>query len=276
MGDARNRSTGSMRVALAIGAVCSAWHWGCSSFDRKEEGPIRISLTVAAESVSPPASVGYPGLAEIDPIVAEHFVARGHGAFPREASGEVQRTTIARAAARRDALRRLGNSILGFRPQGSQAIEEIMRRERLETGALEACLESQSEISFEESENGVEAEARLSGAAVFEALRVAYLKKKAGGATPVKGNARTDPEARRDSIRRFAVEEARKRLLVEILRTRVRDEPVMRRVARDPALGERIEALVREIEPVEVAFGPEGSCRVVLELERERLMRTLR
>ena len=193
--------------------------------------------------------------------------------LPESSRNRIQALAVARAAARRKALRDLGRQILELPTVEGPALGKSLPAEGQWRAPLEQALERSARSEVTELETGIRLEAQLAGSDVLAALNPYLPAPTRRRETPARDPALD--RAREEAVVR-AMGEARRLLLEQILAAAAEGGTVRDRVEADPFARRRLEALIDGLAPAEIEFTPEGLCVVTLAVRRSDVERAMR
>lgn len=180
------------------------------------------------------------------------------------------RTLVARAAARREALRRLAEAVLASQdPSGSPASEAIAGNAEAQA-RLTRLLEEQAIIVYADTAQGITASARLAAGP----LRTFFAPGGAGGA-PILTDTQRD-EANQAAYEQ-AMAKAKQQLKAELLALKAKgDRTVGDALGKDASAMNDLNARLFITQPDEVAYPVPGTCKVVIFFDKNRALELAR
>ncbi|MCH8332982.1 hypothetical protein IIC65_03535 [Candidatus Sumerlaeota bacterium] len=191
--------------------------------------------------------------------------------LPPNTGSEIQSLTLARAEARRRALRSMALKILAYRSRDAPRLllllgpDETWWTERLTT-----CLEEQSTVEYSRIDQQVTAKAVISGSAVLDALQIDVGP--TGGARSSSATvARAASQSMRQRALSQALTQAREQLGERLLDSRSSGRSIRSLIDRDETLRADFDRMLASIEPEGIRYYPDGSCEVTLVFNRDRL-----
>lgn len=250
-------------VAVALGLSAS----GCSIRTRAPTAASEIKVTLSVpilEMDAPDESSSRAEAAMID--FPESISAEGVGAYPTQSSGSVQRMAVARAEARRDALRKLAVALVRHSPEEGPSLGERLADARDGEAKLRDHLETHAEVTYRGETDRVIAKATVAGATLGPALGLNASE----SAGTEQGESEEEIEVRREAARTLGVDMARRQILERILR--ISDgRRIGSRYRRDRAFASALDAMIESTEPDEVVYTEDGKCRVTVSFDPSRL-----
>lgn len=229
-----------------------------------------VTTTGAARVQEPAPQTATPqdmgqAASRFEPLRNSAFKASARAGYPVTSSGEVQRITVARAAARREALRRLTRDALNFQIGGGETLGSLVRSDPDRAEKLNDLIESRSDIVFYETTGGEEAEASISGALIHETLTLDALQPPAPPPAVVDAAER---ERLRESALQQAADQARDTLFARMLETPVGEGTLKNEIERNPNLDRRLREMIERLTPLESYITADGEARVTFSLDR--------
>lgn len=255
------------RISLAIAMLTAASLPACERPERAgfAPAPIRVSATVNVAAPPPDAAERVAGLAG---MAGETFRAEGRADDPADGSGAVQRRAMARAAARREALRDLAERVFEYRGQSVETAGDFIRALPGGAEAIESWIEEAAQVSYTDRATGADASARLPGDGGH--ARLTRLVERLPPGTNIITRP-LSPERVRELARRRAADRARAVLFENLLDAQTREGTVRSLIARDPRVESELRAMIAALEPESYDFTPNGRCTAILLFDSARL-----
>lgn len=205
----------------------------------------------------------------LEAIRTEIFTARSVATAGDSEFDPVRRAAMARASARRAALRGLMPQILVWNvPGAGRTLVEVISAEPDWRIRLEDFLSAECDVSVEESDAGIILEAWIKGSELYPVL-----------AELVGADASLTPgriQEHRTRVRTDAIRRARENLYAELLTTRAREGTLADIIRADSGARRELTALVNGLEPEKVEYDEAGGCTATVRLERSRVARYLK
>ncbi len=244
---------------------------------RTEEDLIKIVGVAKVEGQRTEAGIK-PHVSKIPSIKFDNwkkeiFKGEGQAEPPANASGDVQRLAVARAEARRNAIRGLTTEVLASRPSDKEpALSELMKRHADWPDLLIRCIEEQSEIEYGQQVTKIMARAKLAGTALIRAVQagsgnVAEETEISAGSAP-----QTSLAQRREEAQKRALEDARRLLREELLKTPTRDGSLGSMIGQSPEVSGQLDRLLGLTDAHDIQFKSDGTCEVTILFDRNRAL----
>lgn len=252
---------------LLVLTLATALSAGCLRSPRSSAPPlefrVRASAPIAGAELA--GSVEPAPVQPVEPfLLPQQFIADGKGAFPQNSSSRVQRLAIAEAEARRNALRKLADQILSYKPKDDRTIRELTSGLPDWEQRLTELLETQSQSDYLSSANEVIARVAIDGSAVLQSLQLR--PDSASRASSANSQQPQDRDAARAEAREVALEAARKLLQSEVMKVETPQGTIQTLTFRHAGFAEELDILIDNLEPEDVSFQDSGACVVTLAL----------
>lgn len=264
---------GALAVAAASVGCKSAPKNAAAAAPPSPSDVATVVGTAPAASVAEPAAPAAPTAnARFETLRGSIFKADASSRYPDSSSGEVQRITVARAAARRDSLRGLTADLLRLQTLGGETLGSILRADPVRAEKLDQIIEDKSEITFFEAQGGERAEATLNGQIVFDALDLVAIQ---AAPEPAAVNTAEATERARESAIQQATDRARDQLFDAMLAAPVGEGTLRSEIGRNRDLERRLHEMVDRVPPSETIVNPNGEARVTMSIDRRAAVRAL-
>lgn len=179
-----------------------------------------------------------------------------------------QRALMARAEARRTALRMLAQTLMRAKDGDGHTLAQVVKQSPERQNALANLLDAKATVSFEDREQKAFAVASIDGAQVLGLL------KEKGGAGKAAAPVAASPEEQeklKTQAQDKALDEAKKKLREQLLATNLKSGKTIGQVVADSKSAAReLDALLFLVRPDEVNILEDGSCEVTIYFDRNR------
>ena len=248
-------------MALLIGAM------GCGRFAPKGEPEppdyIKISAVGLAKEVNESLPDAYAK------ALTGNLEARATASFDAKVADPAQQVLMARAEARRSALRLLAQTMLSVKDADGRALADLLKSSPERQAALSELLDAQASVTFEEKDQKAYAQASIKGQKVFETLTQT-------STTQVKKDTELTPaqlDDRKSRAYDVALKDVKGKLKTEMMAVKLPDgRSAKEALDEDSSAARELEALIFLAQPDEVHYTGDGSCEMALFFDRNRVI----
>jgi len=197
------------------------------------------------------------------------LVCEAHAALDGQVADPAQRLLLARAEARRAALRALGQKITAATDKQGQSLAERLKDNPGKQAILNEMLENVAQVTYQEKDQATWAKAELSGPKVVEVLDA-----NTPSVAATAGAALTPQQA--EQHRRLAYDKALREvkamLRAKAMNLELSDKRLVKdALAEDQSAMQELDALLFLAQPDEVKYLPDGSCEMTVYFDRNRV-----
>lgn len=257
--------TTHFRWILGILILCAGTA-GCSRFGSKageEEAQPPDYIKISAVGIARSDANNLPAL--FAAALAGTLKADATAPHDSQLPDPAQRVLLARAEARRAALRALGQNLLDLPDKNGHLLSEFLKETPDKKVALNELIESEARIGYQERESVCQATASLDGRRALEVL---------GRPTPGQANKSEtltpdQLEKRKRQSYDMAFDEVKKKLREELDRILLPDgRTIQAALAKDASARQELDALIFLTRPDDVHYTSDGSCALTLFFDR--------